>query len=575
MIQKKDELNITSFQDIHIRMRNFDGYIQNVMPYLGAIDAEKEWNDDPENAYKKFLHTRSFSSFLSDDALILLGRTGTGKTAILRSICECVKTKRITEYDHAIIVPFDEMLNVLFKTQDNYNEGYIAESLKNLITMYINCYVMKELINQNEKPRKNSKMRTYLVNNHFYNPEDDNFSQTGINRLQRVLEVGANGTGRIAETISEAVTVTNVIAALKGSEYEEAYKEMKKELQDKRVLVLIDTLNEYDLKDDKTVISIKALIATCFSFYNSSKNRNIFVKISIPSEIHTHLIEMLPGKQQGNTVVIQWSNNDLIKMIAIRLLYYSRNKGKKYFHFDDHYQYSDFYDDNPKGVDNAKTLLYEVLPKTCPTSLDYYFDTLAYCIKHTLKKPREVMMIFNYMIRIIQEKHNQRFFIENPEEISRVIHATQDEMVPQVLSTYTKTYRFVSEGCDIVLRNLNYYFKGAELKDRLKDAAVTCRCDPDDIRRVLLESGLVGIISDVSYPEILNRSETETQTIQFVKARFEYQVKGKLPFNREGLYVVHPMCYEHFECSVGSHTLVYPSGFDDDMVIKSVKLKES
>lgn len=82
---------INGFNDLKCYMENVDGIIPDVKPLLGAFDAAKEWNDDPERARQMFLHTKAYKDFLDTSSLILLGRTGTGKTAILRSICNQVQ----------------------------------------------------------------------------------------------------------------------------------------------------------------------------------------------------------------------------------------------------------------------------------------------------------------------------------------------------------------------------------------------------------------------------------------------------------------------------------------------------
>ena len=61
--------------------------------------------------------------------------------------------------------------------------------------------------------------------------------------------------------------------------------------------------------------------------------------------------------------------------------------------------------------------------------------------------------------------------------------------------------------------------------------------------------------------------------IRIINAKFEYQIKGRLSLNKNDFYVLHPMCYEHFECKVGNLTLVYPDVFPEELM-KSVQLKE-
>lgn len=367
-----------------VKMKNVDGFLKNVKQYLGTVDAIKEWNDNPEDAYKRFLHTQSYQDFIEEDALILLGRTGTGKTSILRCICENVNNQSITTYKMAIMVQFNEILDTIMTTIDDFNDPTINTQLVNIISMYTNCHIMKMLLNKHDiNVNKVSKMKSYIKNNHLNDLGDYKYTHNGINKIYSMVKKSQDLSGKSGEIAKNVTTIMDIVAAFSQNGYEEAYQEMMGILKDNNVLVLIDTLDEYDLRDARLVLSIKALIATCFKYYNDVSVNHINIKISIPSEIHTHLIEKLPGKQQGNTVVIQWKNNDLIKMIAIRLLYFINHSKNTCISFGDSYKYDDFYDDNSKSVINAKKILYEILPQVCPTSLEYSFDTIAYCIRHT------------------------------------------------------------------------------------------------------------------------------------------------------------------------------------------------
>ncbi len=548
-----------------VKMKNVDGFIKNVKQYLGTVDAIKEWNDNPQDAYKRFLHTQSYQDFIEEDALILLGRTGTGKTSILRCICENVNNQNITTYKMAIMVQFNEILDVIMTTVDDFNAPTINTQLINIISMYINCHIMKALLNKKDID-KISRIKSYIKNNHLYDLGDYKYTHNGINKIYNMVKKSQELSGKSGEIAKNITTIMDIISAFSQNGYDEAYQEMMNILKDNKVLVLIDTLDEYDLRDAKLVLSVKALIATCFKYYNNVCTNHINIKISIPSEIHTHLIEKLPGKQQGNTVVIQWKNNDLIKMIAIRLLYFINCNKNQCLNFVNSYRFEDFYDDNNKSLLNAKNLLYEILPQDCPTSLEYSFDTMAYCIRHTLKKPRELMTIFNYLLSKIIEEQNTKYFYEKTNEIRNIIHSTQEEMISSALSMYTTSYKNINEACEIILQNRHYFFQGKELDDKLKEAVANNNgYDITDIKRILLESGLIGKFNEISPGK---------DNIHFIKAKFEYQVKGRLSLNKEDLYVIHPMCYEHFECSIDNMVLVYPDEFDDDgEIMKSVRLK--
>ena len=140
------EEELLRFEENTVQMRNVDGLLRYVPSYLGTIDADKEWNDNPEEAYRKFLHTQSYCDFINPDSLILLGRTGTGKTSILRCLCENVNKNNIDLYNSAIMVSFDDILCNLMETIDDFNNPVISLQLKKGIAAYINCHVMKRLI---------------------------------------------------------------------------------------------------------------------------------------------------------------------------------------------------------------------------------------------------------------------------------------------------------------------------------------------------------------------------------------------------------------------------------------------
>lgn len=569
------------FNDDLVQMKNIDCPWEFVDTYLGAADADKEWNDSPQEAYKTFLNTKSYFEFQHKNALILLGRTGTGKTAILRCLCESVNRGKVEDYDQAVIVSVDDILMDLMKASDDFDGPMILTELSRGISVYMNCHVMRLLVKGRE--RELTKIDSYLKTNNLYDILDADHNQYGLSKIRRVMEAAKEAPGAIGVAAGNILAIADVVAAFNKNGYAEAYAEMKAALEHQRVLILVDTSNNYDMRDKRLTVCVKALIETCFQFYNNAERTHIHMKISIPSEIHTQILESLPGKQHGNAVVIQWKNGDLLKMLAIRLLRYCESSKKDIFSFGKNYTYADFYDTNPNALSNAKRILHEILPPNCTTSLKYSFDTLAYCIRHTLKKPRELMIIFNYFIKHICEQNDSTHFISNPDYIRDVIHSTQEEMISGALSMYAVSYPGILHACETVLEGRKYCFTGKDLINKLKEAATNAFLeahghgyDKDDIIRILLESGLVGRVNDISLMQVKDdddRERSRENSIQIVKAKFEYQIKGRLFWHRETWYVLHPMCYEHFSCWVGEQTLVYPGDMDDPEELRSVKLK--
>ncbi len=570
-------------------MRSADGLIQNPMQFMGEWDAIKEWKK-PDIAEPLFLHTDSYKYFSEPEALILLGRTGTGKSAILCRLSQRVNDGRYDEYCKALMIPFDK---ILLETKDllkDYQNSIALLEIENVLRMFFYTCVMEDVLKTNiDNQERVKKIKSYLEKEKIL--ENDKLTGTedlirrGLNAVQSIDNRG----GKVAAMAKEVRSAAMLISEFKSNGYEEAMKELREVLGKKNYLILVDSSDSYDLKDVDIVRCTKALISVCFSFYNNVEQNHVYIKLSLPSEIYTLLVEELPGKQQENTVIIQWSKKELIRLAALRLYESSkRNKyGKEVLQFGDKYQYEDFNNDSPRSYEKAMELITTFLPKISITGIDLVCEVDAYLIRHTLKKPRDIMVIFNYLLTKLYNEKDTGYFLKNPNELHNYIHSAQENMINSALSMYTQTYSKIADDCFAVLNGLDFIFNGKQLKDRLK-AAYAARSndleelyirDKEEIKRILLESGLVGTYERevLMYSSYVNETEYREphnvkNSYRLVEALYEYQVKGRLRFSDENYYVIHPMCYEHFGCRVRKQTLVFPNRIDDetraDLIVK-------
>lgn len=545
-----------------IKMKNMDTLVQNEKYYLGDLDARTEWEDSPEIAKALFLHTESYEEFLDNNSLILLGRTGTGKTAILRCIEDAISTGQLEEYKHVLLLSFDDILGEFSSFLEIDNSAKSKDDVTRTIKWIINIAVMKFLITKFDTPT----IREYLTKNGLIT----NISVT--DKIKKGIEPLSGLIGKYGEAINIMLKLTDFANSIyTKSDYQSALDEMFTLLDKNPILVLIDSSNEYDMRDNRIVIILKALINNCFEYHSYKSKWHINVKLALPSEIYTHILQYLPGKQKGNTVVIRWKYDDLVCFIAKRFCYYlSQDKYGHIFDFLQEYKLNELSD-----FESANNLLANILPEMCPTNLKYDFDTIPYCIRHTLKKPRELMLIFNALIQKIVESKNAKIYFENSQMIKDVIHSTQELMISSSLSMYENSYPNIQQACSIVLNNNPFIFRGKDIEDKLKEASAFTTnygYDDRDIKRVLLESGLLGVVTDVEYINNMEKMHSDKK-IRVITARFEYQVKGSLFFNTDEYYVIHPMCYEHFTCGVNPYTLVYVDKNSDpnDKIITLLK----
>lgn len=548
-----------------IQMKNVDTFMDTERYYLGKTDAAKEWNDNVENAKSLFLHTKAYKDFLDEDSLILLGRIGTGKTAILRCLEDEINNGKISNISYVVRIHMDDIITALSDYEPFDNSDATKIAIKRCIEWIINVYVMKAMIKKYDKSSTLIKTSRFLSSINITNN-----SSNAVDKLKSIIKTVSEVPGKIGEVAAWADKIGETIEKLCSDDYKSAIEELRNEIETNHVLVLIDSANEYNINNNETVIIVKSLINNCFNFYDNLSQWHIQVKLALPSELYSHILQTLPGKQRGNTVVIQWKYDNLITFISKRVHFYmSDKKYNKLFSFLDNYKLTDL-----NSSDYAEEMILNFLPQMCPTNLCYDFTTIAYCIRHTLKKPRELLYIFNALIDKIIQNDNVKYFLEKPDEIKKVIHSTQEQMIGSALSMYNESFPRIEEACSKVLANNYYMFKGSEITERVKEASANTGLYSEDIKRVLLESGLLGVVSEQDEIRPNNTYLGNSETIHVITARFEYQIKGFLNFNNNEYYVIHPMCYEHFTCFVDKNTLIYVDKFSDENDIIHTILKE-
>ena len=138
-----------SFNDPYIEMKSVDGFVINPITYM-RIDAENEWNTDPGMAEKSFLFTETFSKFADYSSLILIGRTGTGKTSIIRCMHAEIEKRRkegrsagtdrlkgVDNYDISFVIHFKEILQFLAREEIDFSGPTIIYELPDIIKMWV------------------------------------------------------------------------------------------------------------------------------------------------------------------------------------------------------------------------------------------------------------------------------------------------------------------------------------------------------------------------------------------------------------------------------------------------------
>lgn len=571
---------------------------KDVDSYLGEVDAWGEWKKDRDLARHMFLHTDAYTEFLKDSSLILLGRTGVGKTAILLSAEEHMKNGENCRENFSSVTNIDTTELLIYLSNcielSTLSPITISSEIKKIINVFITTAIMKDIVlNSSCKNQELKIIEKYLDDNGFIKHSNwKNFISIFLDETENI-----DINNEKIETARDVTkSITRIVEKFRSKGFGDAEEALGQYLsKNGRAVVLIDSLNEYNVNNKDMVLIVKGLIEMCFHYYNNP-DINILLKIALPSEIYNKVLTKLPSKEMGNTVVINWKYKELVILLALRIYAKYKAGSLELFPFCEKYKdYDVFYaDTNKEAYADSLDLISNFLPEVCPTTLTFPFLTLPYCIRHTLKKPREIIYMFNVIIDTLYKYKDVKYFVNHPEKIKETIHKTQERMIGSALSMYANTYESIYAACKLLVHNRYFVFQGKDISNDIKravyeannvqnqlkttadyiDNGVQYLLDEVEFKRILLESGLVGKIANISTINEDNVKLGNNEKICILSANFDFNVSATAAsymFIDDDQYVFHPMCYENYLCLIDKNTLVYPIGDDEsDRIIETM-----
>lgn len=545
-IRKREELAKRYAPDWRICGQVFHHPIEE---HLGELDADVEWNNDARGACERFLNTNAYVRFKQSNNIVLVGRTGTGKSSILNRYEFAVNQEKSLNYDFAVSIKFERFFKLLkmYSMGDFDNTAY---EIKDAIIIIINLHIMQHLVCNYSIIPGVEQLKNFLCNVGIY--QDTNIIDCVCVSLRKYQE---------NDNLKEVVTAfRNIYDYSINHEIQQLYKDLVSKY---KILVLADSMDNYDITDKRIVIISKALLDLAFECLNSRDAAKRFIlKIAIPSEVYTHVSEHIPAKNKSKEVVIEWSYKDLVRVLAIKILFCFQKVQHPFIQeIIEKYTIEDFADFN-----QALAFLHEMLPQECRASIPLTFDTISYCLRHTQKKPRQIINIFNIFVDEILEQKDIRFFIEHSDIIHNYIHKAQEDIINDALNMYNVMAKHkVLSIIQSVLYKRKNFMNEKELNEAIRGASSLF--DPlglstEDIKTILIESGLIGKVSREGYVEENNEKFNNVSVLKVSIAQFEYQLKQTLP-DRDGDYVLHPMCYEFYVNEIDCHAFVYPEPAND------------
>lgn len=610
-----DSLVYKPFDDEEFKhMPSADGLTTSILPYylLGDVSAKIEWSKRPDKARNTFVHLNAYKHFIDEEQLLLLGRTGSGKSAIMCCLKDDIENQRISQYSDVLQIDeakFCEKLAELCYDID-IDRFDATNKITEAIVMTINTRVMLYCFDQFKCERGELKsIIKYLLSLGLIQTNDNSFLKNLDNltsdQLQKSFkDIGNNSLNKVLSTTKILLTVRKMFknnedtVIEENGDYLNALNELGAFLSErnKKILVLLDSFDEYKINDKAFVVAVKSLINACFNIYSISSSNRVYFKMAIASEVYTRVLTHLPAQRHTNTVAIIWSYKELMICMALRFVsWYHDLEGK---HSDKHYLFSFLNDYSISDLKNSNTaykttedIFYHILPRICKTNSSYTYLTLAFISRHTMKKPREILQIFNAILDIIICENDSQYFLNDNSDIKikDVVHSLQNDFISQNLSLYRNFIPNIDKYVDKLLygRNFIFFFSDEDFNNKLKEVNALIQSerseneylsyfDKSDVLNVIFETGLLGQVSKVNIVNTKNKFKQfgTDKSIKIINALFEYQFKGNLQKSRDKQYVIHPMCYEHFSCLVGMRSMVNTDSYDKTELLSSILSEE-
>jgi hypothetical protein len=468
-----------------------------------------------------FYHTRFNHLTLDSKVFLIVGRRGSGKTALSQFFSFQKLLRHAIAIDVDEPAAFEQVLSRVSELTTQAREVAIPKVVK-IWDFIIWLIIFREL--QNHDPRikaacifgdKSGKLSTFI-------------RHTLRALLNRVL---ATEDDLLSEL--EAIVADDRIEAGKAAVLELARR--------KPIIVAVDTLENYAINDDGVMRATAALIQCGSEFNREYARRGIHLKIFVMAEVFTYLKEEVvlnTLKFVRNEVHLHWRPKDLMRLIGWRFYHYLKAVGQlapesRQVDWDD-------YNDVREKVWNP------YFGNSLRNHRGMSELSFPYVLRHTQMRPRQLIVLCNAIAE--QAMQEASFPILRPESIVKAVMQGEIALAEEVLNSYSSVYPKVGRIVE-ALSGMPMIFKGNELDKRAPLTAsewTPGEYSPFAFRQLAAELGIVGRVRHLD------------EQAGFVEADFEYSVEGRLPLLVTDLCVIHPMFYRKLNIQVNQNLRVYP-----------------
>ncbi len=490
---------------------------------FGEADCESELKVMGSSEYSKYYfdHTRFNREALSPKVFLIIGRRGAGKTALSQFFSFQQLMPNVTTIEVDEPAAFQQLMSKIAESAASTREVAIPRLVK-IWEFVIWSTIFWQL--QDKDPRIKAAV--------FFTEQSNQVSTFIRQVLKFLVSKFLEANNDLADELEDFISNERI---------QRAKKAVLEVVKGNKVIIALDTMENYAVRDESMMRSMGALIQCASRFSRNHARHGIYLKVFIMAEIFPHLkeeVSLNPLKFIHDEIYLQWRPKDLMRLISWR--------------YDRYLKQNNLLIPAAGNVDwdNHHDVLREKWEPYWGEKLKsrqgIVEQTFPYVLRHTQLRPRQLIVLCNSIARHSQDGDTFPKF--EPDSIIEGIQRAEKRLAEEVMNSYSSVYPGAARIAE-ALSGLPLIFKGNELDKRAPQTASQWPAGEYSsyaFRQFVSELGIVGRVRNVS------------EKTGIVEADFEYAGESRISLLVNDQCVIHPMFYKKLNIRMTKNLCVYP-----------------
>jgi hypothetical protein len=495
---------------------------------LGPVDAHEI--DDPEVAARLFdPHNTSFNRLLRKDISVVIGRRGSGKTALLesyqhrpffkKSAASIANDARLDVGDYKVVLPvsshqvFEKMQACVAGPKGELRPiESVVEDWEDLITKFF-------LVNISDKYRYEENSHLDVVNRYINSP-----------KLAQELEAQheIHGEGLLRVLLPSFFKDNDKFPSRK-----DAVDHCVQFLTERKVraIIIFDSMDEYEIGNSSVDRTVGALLRF-ISRFNRIHNQ-IKIKLGFPSEVFPEILAASANslKDMLKFDQVNWSAAELAQIGAHRY--------RIFLELHDRESFALIRDVDLNSRDGVWRFWSNFLSTELRNRYGHSEFPLTFILRHTQLLPRQFFGILQGVV-LESFKSSGGYRSLTNDAILSSISRMETIVAGEIIQGFKYVFPFANQLSKTIFGSFDVIFNYDQLGDgwRKVGRPFIRRTEADfeliDFNDMLLRMGIIGIVVN--------------ETDRYVEAEFAYNKLAPPAVGKRTDFAVHPIFSRHFSC---------------------------